>query len=739
VGVEEAMRRYLGGWRLTLAAAMLAFGAVLPVAAQDQAQAPAPTTIAADEVSHDRETDVVTARGNVEIVQAGRTLRADQVAFDRRRNRVSATGNVVLIEPGGDTVFVDHAELTEDLAEGAVRNFRALLIDWWRRAAGGGQRSVGRVTRLRKVVYSPCALCREDPTRPPLWQIKAASATHDAAKATIAYRDAWLEVAGVPVLYTPYIDHPDGTVKRQSGLLAPSLGSSTLLGQFIAQPYYLTLGPSADATIEPIVFTREYPVLAGEYRQRTRDGAILLNASLTSGNVYDLDNRRTGDTTPRSHIAGTGRFDIDDTWRWGFDLARASHDNYLLRYRLFDRFRFIDRNTLTSRTFVEGFDGRSYATVQGYSFQGLRAGDDPRLAPFVLPMVDYQWIGDSDHRGGRLDFRSYTYGIHRSQGTVSQRNAGIVGYTLPYTAASGEVWTLSASLQGDLFHVGERGRFDDGFRPATEGFAGRVFPQMAIGWRWPFMRADAGSRTVVEPILSYVAGPRLGGQERFPNEDSRSIELDDTNLFRRNRYTGLDRLEGGQRVTYGMNADTRLDGGARFAAFLGQSYRFQREESLAFATGLSDNASNIVGRVLAAPHEWVAASWRFQSYQQDLAAARNAVSLSLGPQALTLSVGYNFIDRASQPNLPMDLEQMSTQLSASIDQNWRLVMRETRSLGEDSGLLRLNSALIYEDECFLFGIDFQRRLVGDRDNPPDSAVVLRFALRNLGETRFRAQ
>jgi hypothetical protein len=66
-------------------------------------------------------------------------------------------------------------------------------------------------------------------------------------------------------------------------------------------------------------------------------------------------------------------------------------------------------------------------------------------------------------------------------------------------------------------------------------------------------------------------------------------------------------------------------------------------------------------------------------------------------------------------------------------------MRETRSLGEDSGLLRLNSALIYEDECFLFGIDFQRRLVGDRDNPPDSAVVLRFALRNLGETRFRAQ
>jgi LPS-assembly protein len=309
---------------------------------------------------------------------------------------------------------------------------------------------------------------------------------------------------------------------------------------------------------------------------------------------------------------------------------------------------------------------------------------------------------------------------------------------LPYTASTGEVWTLGASIQGDIFHVGQRGQFDDGFRPANEGFSGRVFPQVSLGWRYPFVRADAGSRTVVEPILSFVAGPRLGGQERFPNEDSRSIDLDDTNLFRRNRYTGLDRLEGGQRVTYGLNTDTRLDGGARFSAFLGQSYRFQREESLAFESGLADNASNLVGRMLAAPHEWVTATWRFQAYREDLAAARNTAGLTLGPEALNLGVSYAFIDRASQPSLSRDLEQVSTRVSAMLNENWRVVARETRAVGEDSGLLRFNSALIYEDECFLFGIDFQRRLVGTRDNPPDSALILRFALRNLGETRFQA-
>jgi LPS-assembly protein len=606
-------------------------------------------------------------------------------------------------------------------------------------AAASGQRSDANTTTLRKVVYSPCALCRDDPSRPPLWQVRAASATHDQAKATIAYRDAWLEVAGVPVLYTPYLSHGDGTVKRQSGFLAPSPGTSSVLGQFVATPYFLVLGPSADVTVEPIVFTRENPVLAGEYRQRLRDGALVLNASVTSANVYDDNNRRTGRTTPRSHIAGSGRFDIDETWRWGFDIARASQDNYLLRYKLFDRFSFIDRNTLTSRAFVEGFDGRSYGAAQAFSFQGLRPEDNPRVSPVVLPQLDYHWVGESDRRGGYLDFRSYSYGIYRSEGTRSERTAGILGYTLPYTASTGEVWTLGASLQGDIFHVGQRGQFDDGFRPSTEGFSARVFPQVSLGWRYPFVRADAGSRTVVEPILSFVAGPKLGGQERFPNEDSRSIDLDDTNLFRRNRYTGFDRLEGGQRVTYGVNTDTRLDGGARFSAFLGQSYRFQGEESLAFESGLSDNASNLVGRMLVAPHEWVSATWRFQAYREDLASARNAAGLTLGPEALNLGLSYVFIDRASQPSLSRDLEQMSTRVSAMLDENWRIIVRETRAVGEDSGLLRFNSALIYEDECFLFGIDFQRRLIGNRDNPPDTAVVVRVSLRNLGDTRLRVQ
>jgi LPS-assembly protein len=746
LSIAAAALRHVSGRAAVAASALFVLFAGSVDVARAQPAAPGtpqqqvtglPAVFSADEVVYDRDRDVVTATGNVEIVQGNRVIRADTVSFDRRNNVVSASGNVSLLEPTGDVVFADHAQLTEDLREGAIQNFRALLADWSRLAAVSGRRSDGNVTALRKVVYSPCQLCKDDPTRPPVWQLKAARATHDQEAATISYRDAWIEIGGVPVLYTPYLEHPDGTVRRKSGLLTPSFGSSSVLGQFYAQPYFQTLGETADITLEPIVYTRDNPVLAGEYRRRFRSGAMTLNGSITYGRVYDDDNRRTGQETLRSHIAGSGRFDIDDDWRWGFDVARASHDNYLLRYRLFDRFRFIDRNTLTSRGYVEGFRGRSYAAATSYAFQGLREGDDPGQAPFVLPLLDYQWISEVDRRGGYFHFQSYSYGIYRTEGTTSQRSAGVWGYTLPFTASTGEVWSLTGTVQGDVFNVGRVGR-GDSFSPDEEGVNGRVFPQFALGWRWPFVRNDGTLRTIVEPIFSVVAAPRVGRQDKFPNEDSRAIDLDETNLFRRNRFTGLDRVEGGQRVNYGLNVDTRrLDSGARVAGFLGQSYRFQRDGNFRQESGLFDNASNLVGRLLVSPHPWLSGSWQFQLDKGDFAATRNTAGLRLGPDALNLAASYSFIERGSQPTLLDDLEQVTTWLTGRIDENWRFLIREARAIGSDAGQLRFNTALIYEDECFLFGIDFQRRFTGNRDNPPDTSLVLRIALRNLGETRLQ--
>ena len=728
------------GVRLNIAIGALAlFLAAAPVSGWAQSPRPGdldqPALLTADEVTYDEELDIATARGNVEISQGLRVLRADTVSYNRRTNVVTASGNVSLREPSGEVLFADYFEVTDQMREGVAQNLRVLLADQARLAAVSGSRSEGNLTAARKAVYSACELCREDPTRAPLWQIKAARVVHDQAARTVTYNDAWLELAGVPVVYTPYLSHPDGSVERASGFLAPGFSRSNVIGTLISVPYFVVLGPTNDVTIEPIYVEKDRPVIAGEYRQRTRTGGFNVSASATNAKQRDGNNNVVEGDDFRGHVKGTGRFDIDDDWRWGFDLERSTDDTYLERYRLFQRFRFLDSTTLTSNAFTEGFRGRNYAAANTYLFQGLRPEDDPGLSPVVLPLLQYNYVGQPDAWGGRLSFDTGALSIYRSEGTRDQRLSGRGGWLLPYVTSDGHVFSFLAMLQGELYNVSKIGSPNDPFRPTEDGVSARLFPQLSFGWSYPMIRRDGPFRTIVEPIASFVAAPEISDQDRYPNEDSRSIEFDDTNLFRLSRFSGLDRVDSGQRINYGLRTHVSRVTGGYLSAFVGQSYRFQQDDTFPAGSGLDDQESNIVGRVRFSPHEWFGATYRFQFDKDDFSAVRSITGVAVGPQALRLSFSHVFFDQSTQTQEPFDIEQITTALSGHLSQRWRFQVRETRSIGEDEGQLLFGASLIYEDECILAGVDFTRRFVGSLDNPPDSTIVLRIILRNLGEVR----
>ncbi len=724
---------------------LVAFSLALFVAAAPAlGQAPArpdreaPVLLTADEVTYDEAFEIATARGNVEISQGPRVLRADVVSYNRRTNVISASGNVSLREPTGEILFADYFEVTDELREGIAQNFRTLLADQARLAAVSGRRTGGNLTSARKVVYSPCELCRDDPTRPPLWQIKAARVTHDQQERQITYNDAWVELFGVPVFYTPYLSHPDGTIDRKSGFLAPDFGRTDTLGTFIGVPYFIVIDETSDLTVEPVWYSREAPLLAAEYREKTRTGEFQLSASATNPVRRDANNNEIDGHDFRGHVKGAGRFDIDDDWRWGFDVERSTDDTYLQRYRLFNRFNFLDTTALTSNTFIEGFRGRNYASVNGYAFQGLRQSDDPGLSPLVVPALGYNFVGEPDAWGGRLQFDANALSIYRSEGTRDQRASLRGGWLLPYATPDGHIFSLEAVLQGDVFRVDKIGSAADPFRPTEDGVSARLFPQLSVGWRYPLVRQDGDFRTVVEPIVSVVAAPIIGDQDQHPNEDSRSVEFDDSNLFRLNRFNGFDRVEGGQRVNYGVNTNIRRAGGGALSVFLGQSYRFQDESTFPTGSGLEEQESNYVGRIGFSPHDWLSTRYVFQLDKDDFTAARSLSGFTFGPRALQLSVNHIFFERSTQTVEPFDIEQLSTQLTARLSENWRFRVRELRSLSEeDEGQLLFGASLIYEDECILAGIDYTRRFVGSRDNPPDTAIVFRIILRNLGEVKTK--
>ncbi|HEX5395569.1 MAG TPA: LPS assembly protein LptD, partial [Candidatus Limnocylindria bacterium] len=554
-----------------------------------------PVLFKADQVQYDRDLGVIVARGHVEFTQGDYVLRADTVSYNQRADLVTATGHVSLLQPSGDVIFADHAEVTGDLKDGIASDLRMRTIDDTRFAAVGARLSGGDVTEMRKAVYSACEPCKQHPERAPTWQIRAAKVTHNQTDHTIEYEDAVMEMYGIPIAYTPYMSQPDPTVKRKSGFLAPRYGHDSNLGALLEVPYYFAIAPDRDATFSPIFTSDGLPVLDGEYRERFTDGDLKLQGSATRSQDD------SGVEKNRGHFFGNLRYDLNDTWRSGAQVQVASDDTYLRRYR------FFSEDRLTNHAYVEGFRGLNYATAQAYYWRGLRQNDDPGLTPIVAPKLDYNFVSEPGLAGGRWTMDADMMALTRTDGTDSRRASLVTGWSLPHIARDGEVYRLYATLQTDAYWVNEvqePGRATDDL---SGGVTGRAFPQLGLDWRYPLARTGRSTTQVIEPVVGVVVAPNGGNPPLIPNEDSQDFELDDTNLMSPNRFTGLDRVEGGQRVQYGLKYGLYGPGPAFATAFVGQSYRLRKDSSFPEGSGLEDQLSDVVGRVEVQPNSNFAA------------------------------------------------------------------------------------------------------------------------------------
>ena len=84
--------------------------------------------ISMDELVEDSWSDLIVARGNVEIRFYGEILLADEVAYDRSANKLTARGNVTLQDADGKLTRADRLALHDELRDAFVAYVRRQKI-----------------------------------------------------------------------------------------------------------------------------------------------------------------------------------------------------------------------------------------------------------------------------------------------------------------------------------------------------------------------------------------------------------------------------------------------------------------------------------------------------------------------------------------------------------------------------------------------------------------------------------
>lgn len=699
----------------------------------------APVSFNADQVNYDKTGNIVTATGHVHAIQNGQTLDADKVTIDRTTGIVTADGHVVLTQPSGDVVYAGHAVLQKGMKDAVMNGVAARLADNARIIANGATRTGGQIDELGKVVYSACNLCKTDPRRPPTWQIRATSATRDLQHKMIEFTNPRLELYGVPVFYSPFLTEPDPSVKRQTGLLIPSLGVTSRLGFFFAQPYYITLGPTADVTLTPIVAVKQGPALKIDYREAFNQG--LLNIKLSGGRA---------DGHFGNSVFADGVFDLNQDWRAGFSYNHASNPNYLDDFSILPSVAY-----LASTIYLEGFSEGSYARIDAQTYQGLVASVTQSELPIVAPYAQYHFVSGQDAIGGQFRIDSSVFNVFRNVGTNTRRAAVIPGYSVPFMLPEGITGTARVELVAAAYDA-TRLYQQPNYGASDGANTARVQPYGAVYLSWPLVRpAGRYGTQLIEPEAQLVVSPNTGISKNsiIPNEDSLDLEFSDANLFDFNRYPGIDRLEGGSRVDYALHAAWYLPAGAMLDGIIGQSYRVHKDFDYLPGSGLTDNVSDIVARATVAPTPWFNLNYRTRLSHDDLGVRMLDATANFVTKPLSFSTGYLY--SSTDPYLLYDSASTTGQVTlnppaayfiprkevtASVQANhngWSASAGVQRDL-QTGQFDQANFGVGWQNDCFGVNLTYYQRFTSYNLDSGNTLVLLQFTFKTLGNVGFNA-
>ncbi len=720
-----------------------------------------------DTLIYDNDRNTVTAAGGVQIDYGGNRVAADRVTYDRNTRRLIAAGNVEILDRQGNRYFATEIDITDDFADGFVNSLRVETADRTFFNATSAQRERGEITTFNEGTYTACEPCREQPEKPPSWQIRAQKVIWNGRAQTIRFEGAQFELFGMPIATLPAFEVLDPTVKRKSGFLFPGITFEDELGVGLTVPYYFALSPTYDLTVSGTGYSRQGFLAEAEWRQRFDHGQY----NLQLAGIYQL-NRDAFDINTvdrnegfRGMVSSKGDFAINPRWSYGWDVMLQTDKNFARTYGIDGNDDFVR----TSQVYLTGIGDRNYFDLRGYHFQvqensldgDLNSRDE--VQPFVLPSFDYSYVSEQPIFGGELNIDLNSQALYRERldqfnwaGDPDNSVRGIEGASSRWTAEAewrrsfvapgGLVVTPIAHGRSDAIFADYGGASRDeigDFGVATDIRSAyyRAMATAGMELRWPVLFSTTSSTHVLEPIAQVFVRPDepFGATLGIPNEDAQSLVFDATSLFDRDKFSGYDRIEGGSRANLGLRYTGDLGNGWTASGIFGQSYHLGGRNSFASPdlvyagaySGLETDVSDFVGQVTIASMTGLSFSAGARLDEQSLEARRIDVGTAYTSDEFSIASQYSYIQAQPLYGFNDDQQEIRVAAIAEVSEFWSVYASGTYDFNRGD-VFRRAIGFAYDDDCFTFGLSLSESINRTTEDVT-RRVGFQLALRTIGE------
>ena len=300
---------------------------------------------------------------------------------------------------------------------------------------------------------------------------------------------------------------------------------------------------------------------------------------------------------------------------------------------------------------------------------------------------------------------------------------------------TGVVAAMHASVRGDIYAFGNQDeQFALDMQMDEEPFmnfdtTARALPQAGVELSLPFLRASNSGAHVIEPVVQAILAPRRSMSDEIPNEDSLDVEFDEHSLFARNRFSGRDRIETGNRGAYGLRYRYLSAGGLTLGGVVGRVVRQRPEDSFPLQSGLHGRHSDVVGAWSLRLRNPILVRMNHRvRLSPSLDMRRNDFTISGEVGRFDLSGTYLFVDADTDRGLErMDRGEIQTRLGMNLAERWRLDLSHRRDI-EHENTISIGAELLYEHECFELLFTAERDYTASENAPAGTTLGLSLRL-----------